>query len=105
MAKNFEYYYEFWRRVFWSAEGLAYAFASALQAWWDKLPKAMKVAVYMAVAGALDEIAQTLSPQSFSFIPAAYRFAVFNFVEVLLVEGVKYLKAQRVKADEDVSTR
>lgn len=70
-------------------------FVADLKALWEGLPKFMKVACYMLVAGVLDQLSRDMSPNSFSFLPEAYRVLFFNFLTVLLVEGVKYLKAKK----------
>ncbi len=98
--ENAEYWYDFWRRLFWMVEGFFAVLGERLQTFWDKLPKVFKVAVYMAVAGALDSFARSLSPEAFSFVPTAYRLLFFNLVEVFLVEIVKALKARK-QADEE----
>ena len=61
---------------------------------WDRLPKVVKVAVYMFGATILDLIAVDLKPELLTFIPAIYRLSFFNLIEVLLVESAQYLKVQ-----------
>jgi len=70
-------------------------FGVELQTLWNGLPKFVKVAWYMLVAGALDQLSRDISPNSFSFLPESYRILFFNFATVLLVEGVKYLKTKK----------
>jgi len=94
-----EYWYDFWRRLFCMVEAFLAVLGERLQALWDRLPKVVKVAVYMAVARELDGLARSLSPEAFAFVPAAYRLLFFNLVEVFLVEAVKYLKAKKEQAN------
>jgi len=60
---------------------------------WDRLPKEGKVAVYLFGAAVLEQISKDIRPEFFSFIPLIYRLAIFNLIEVFLVEMVKRLKA------------
>jgi hypothetical protein len=63
-----------------------------IQAFWDRLPKEVKVSAYMFVAALLDQVATDLKPEMIYFIPTGYRIMAFNLLEVALVETVKRLR-------------
>lgn len=60
-----------------------------LQNFWDGVPKELKVLVYMIGAGIIDSILKWLSPELINFMPVAYRVLAWNFVEVVVIEGLK----------------
>jgi Na+-transporting NADH:ubiquinone oxidoreductase subunit NqrD len=61
--------------------------------WNEKLPKVIKVAVYMAVASFFYQFSKDIQiSKIFNFIPEAYRIILINFVVVILVEVYNYFK-------------
>lgn len=63
--------------------------------WDDKLPKEVKVVLYMSLAAAIDQFVKELNPDLLTFIPAFLRVSVFNIIIVFFVEMSKRLKEIR----------
>ena len=57
-----------------------------LKGTWDSLPREFKVFGYIVAAAVIDQAVQAVNAETFSFVPVAYRIAVYNLVIVFLTQ-------------------